>query len=230
MAGPTVHVQARLGSTRLPGKVLFHLGERRVLAWVVHRCKCATAVGDVVVTIGDRPENEAIVEWCRRNELEYTMGPEDHLLERHLQAAEQLGSERIVRITGDCPFVPPEEIDRIIGEHEANDARYTTNVTGSMPIGTGVDVIDRSVLEELREQGETHPVNRLREEPDAWNTIYSDSSMWAEYSDVHVAVDTPEDYWSLIDAMEAVGPEPHSIVTWLESHDPVSVDPHETEE
>ena len=210
-----VQVQARLGSSRLPGKVLYTLGSRRVLGWVIERAQRIEQPAEVVLTVGDRPENDAIREWCDRHEIPYSSGPEDDLLERHSLAAAMMDSDPVVRVTGDCPFVPPSEIDRLVREHEQNDARYTTNLADDMPIGTAVDVIDRKVLEELRELGDTHPVRRLRNNPEEWDVVVSPNEQWMSFNDAHIAVDTPEDYWLLSDAIKAVGSRPRAVAEWI---------------
>jgi len=215
MSSPVVQVQARLGSTRLPGKVLYSLGRRRVVERVRERAASAETTGGVVFTIGDRPENDALREWCERNGLSHITAPEDDLLERHLRAAEATDTNPVVRVTGDCPFVPPSEIDRLVREHEDNSARYTTNVTEGMPVGVGADVIDRDVLEELRDLGDDHPVRRLREAPEQWDVAFSPDERWTQFADAHVAVDTPEDYWTLTDALSAVGDDPFEVVRWV---------------
>jgi len=210
-----VQIQVRLGSTRLPGKVFYQLGSKRVLDWVVDRSHNAKEPTGTILTVGDRPENDAIREWCDRNGIKYNTGAEENLLERHLRAAEAACSDPVVRVTGDCPFVPPSEIDRMIREHEQNDARYTTNFDDEMPIGTAVDVIDKEVLKELRELGDTHPVRRLRNNPKEWNIVASPNERWMKFSDAHIAVDTPDDYWLLSDAVEAVGDQPHAVAKWV---------------
>lgn len=215
MSTATVQIQARLGSTRLPGKVLYPLGSRRVLGWVVERARRAEKAGDIILTVGDRPENHAIREWCERNEVGFDTGPEDDLLDRHYQAALTADSDPVVRVTGDCPFVPPSEIDRVIEEHEQNDARYTTNLTDGMPIGTAVDAIDKDVLEELRELGDSHPVRRLRENPEEWDVVVTPNEQWTAVGEAHTAVDTPADYWRLSDAIEAVGDDPRAVTDWV---------------
>lgn len=215
MSSTTVQIQARLGSTRLPGKVLYTLGSKRILDWIVERGQTAETPEQILFTVGDRPENDAICEWCDRNGITYETGPEENLLGRHLQAAKTADSDPVVRITGDCPFVPPSEIDRIIQEHETNNSRYTTNVTDKMPTGTAVDVIDRTVLEELAELGDTHPVIRLRNNPEKWDATFTPNEQWTEYSDAHIAVDTPEDYWTLTDAIDAVGSDPLEVAKWI---------------
>jgi len=212
---PVVQIQARLGSTRLPGKVLYHLGPRRVIDWVVERCDRARLRDHTVLSIGDRPENDAVHEWCSRTDVDCHSGPEGNLLLRHLRTAERFDSDPVIRITGDCPFVPPSEIDRVVSEHEHNDARYTTNVTEGMPTGTAVDVIDRDVLVELHERGATHPVRRLRDAPDEWGAAFTSASPWVNFSDAHTAVDTPTDYWTLVDAVTAVGGDPLDVTEWV---------------
>jgi len=215
MGTPTVQIQARLGSTRLPGKVLYPLGSRRVIGWVVERARRADAPTDVVLTTGDRPENDAIREWCDREDVAFGVGPEEDLLERHLRAAHGADSDPVVRVTGDCPFVPSSEIDRVIREHGRNDARYTTNHTDRMPTGTAVDAVDREVFEELSERGDSHPVRRLRENPEEWDAVFAPNDRWTEFADAHVAVDTPDDYWRLLDAVEAAGDDPVAVAGWV---------------
>jgi spore coat polysaccharide biosynthesis protein SpsF len=215
MSATIVQIQARLGSTRLPGKVLYPLGSRRVLGWVAKRARRAKKTADIILTVGDRPENDVIREWCDRHEMSYDTAPEDDLLERHWQAALTADSDPIVRVTGDCPFVPPTEIDRVIAEHDQNNARYTTNLTEEMPIGTAVDIINRDVLEELRELGDTHPVRRLRNNPDEWDVVFSPSDQWTKHGNAHIAVDTPDDYWLLWDAINAVGEQPRAVAEWI---------------
>lgn len=219
MERPVVQIQVRLGSTRLPGKVLYPLAGERIIRRVVDRAKDATEPEKVALTIGDRPENDAIIEWCKRSKIQFHTGAENDLLARHLNASREFGSDPIVRITGDCPFVPAGEIDRVLHEHMNNNFGYTTNVTDEMPIGTAVDVIDRSLLLELQELGDTHPVRRLRDHPDSWGTKFSPADKWTEYADAHTAVDTPKDYWTLTDAIAAVGDNPRDVTEWIASED-----------
>jgi spore coat polysaccharide biosynthesis protein SpsF len=208
-------VQARLGSTRLPGKVLFHLGDQRLLQWSIDRAEAAETVDEAVVTIGDQPENDAVMECCERSGVAYLVGQEDDLLVRHRAVAEQTDCDVLVRITADCPFVPSGEIDRVVKEHLSNKARYTTNHTGKMPTGTAVDAIDPDLLVEFESLGEDHPVKLARSNPEEWGTVWTDNRSWHAVSDAHIAVDTPTDYWALADALEAVGDDPMKVAKWI---------------
>jgi spore coat polysaccharide biosynthesis protein SpsF len=173
------------------------------------------SIDKTMVTVGDRPENNAIIEFCERKEISHSQGPEDDLLKRHLNSIEQTDCDILCRVTGDCPFVPPSEVNRIVREHKRNNAHYTTNVTNEMPIGTAVDVIDRDMLKKLHDIGDTHPVRRPRNNPKEWNTIVTPNEQWKAYSDTHTAVDTPQDYWALSDAIAAVGDDPLSVTKWI---------------
>ena len=208
-------IQARLGSTRLPGKVLYPLGEKRVLEWCIDRTEQANSIDQTVVAVGDRPENDALHEFCDRNNVSYSVGPEDNLLSRHLSVSKETDCDLLVRITADCPFLPSREIDRVINEHLSSDCRYTTNVTDQMPIGTAVDAIDPDVLEQLSELGETHPVKRPRSNTDEWKTNFTSDESWRSVSEAHLAVDTPNDYWTLVDALDEVGDDPFEAADWI---------------
>ena len=210
-----IHIQCRLGSTRLPGKVLFPLGDRRLLQWVVYRSQKSSEADLVRLTVGDCPENEAILEWARRNKVDFGVGPEDNLLERHHRIAVRYDTDIIVRITGDCPLVPPSEIDRVVGEHRKNDALYSTNACESMPRGFAVDVIDIEALKKLKELGEEHPVSRMRRNPKEWAVYFTPNKKFSRFSELDVSIDTPDDYWCIIDAMRSVGQDPIRICEHL---------------
>ena len=223
-----ISIQARMGSTRLPGKVLLGLGNARVVEWVIRRCRRAQErlqrEGAVVVATGDRSANDAIVEFCERAGIGSIVGPEDDLVERHCLVAEETNADRLIRITADCPFVPPGEIVRTARVHARTDARYTRNDRydsesgSSMPIGTAVEVFDVDVLASLRAQGENHPNKPLLTNPDQWEISFSPNPELESYADAHIAVDEPADYWALTDALEAVGPDPTEVIKWVDEH------------
>jgi spore coat polysaccharide biosynthesis protein SpsF len=84
-----------------------------------------------------------------------------------------------------------------------------------MPIGSAVDVVDVDVLQELNELGETHPIALPRENPDEWRVEVTTNERLERYSEAHFAVDTPEDYWTLTDAVDAVGSDTSEILKWI---------------
>lgn len=208
-------IQARLGSTRLPGKVLFELGDKRVIEWVMKRGLSSEAIDTTFLAVGGNPENDALIELCERNGYEYVHGHEDDLVARHKLAIEVSNCDVLCRVTGDCPFVPTSEITRLVREHLNNDAKYTTNVAENMPIGTAVDVIDPTVIVNRHREGHSHPVRHLRDRTESDRVVVSTEAAYSRYGEAHTAVDTPEDYWRLKDAIEAVGDDPLNVTQWV---------------
>jgi spore coat polysaccharide biosynthesis protein SpsF len=121
----------------------------------------------------------------------------------------------MIRVCGDSPFVLASEIDRVLSEHQDNDAVYTTNVGEGMPRDTSVDVVDREVLDDLTERGETHPVIPLREQTDRWDACVSPNPELARFQSVGTDIDTPAEYWQLVDAIDAVGSDPFAVREYL---------------
>jgi spore coat polysaccharide biosynthesis protein SpsF (cytidylyltransferase family) len=105
----TAIILARMGSTRLPGKVLMDLGGKPVLEWVIDAAYEANLVDEVVVATPDIRIMEFCADKCR-----VVGGPEDNVLERFTGAAVYTGSDVVVRLTADCPFVDPGVIDKCI--------------------------------------------------------------------------------------------------------------------
>lgn len=121
---------ARMGSTRLPGKVLMPLGEvqESVLAWVVRAAKLAHLVDEFVVATTTAPRDDAIHQWCNARKIRCYRGSEDDVLDRFTKAAIASNADVAVRVTCDCPFVDPSIIDQVIALREAHDADYASNI------------------------------------------------------------------------------------------------------
>lgn len=213
-----VSIQARMGSTRLPGKVLLPIGGDSVLGWTASRGNKADRPDSVVVAAGDAPPNEAITTFCEREGYEYVVGPEENLLERHLSTADASEADTLVRITGDSPFIPPAEIDRIVAAHESAGVDYTTNAGEHTPRGIVIDVVGVDVLRSLAESGETHPVSILRDPDTTYQTQTSTDPAWEQVADAHLEVNTPAEYFAVIDAFNAVGPDAGAMASWLIEH------------
>ena len=209
-----VSVQVRMASSRLPGKVMLHLGPERVVGHAMQNCERASAPAGVILAIGDGLAHPALVEWAERAGYDYVVGSEENVLARHAHVAAETGADYVVRVCGDSPFVSAAEIDRLVDEHVGGDADMTTNASLAPP-GTVVEVADVATLEALVDLGERHPSARLLDEPERWDVRRSGAAPWEDLSDVDMAVDTPADYWRLVDAVDAAGRDPLSVATWL---------------
>ncbi|NQU32517.1 MAG: glycosyltransferase family protein [Bacteroidetes bacterium] len=109
-----VFIQARIGSTRFPAKVLKKVLGKELLLHMYDRVRQAKTVDDVVIITSVNPENDLIVELCKKNSIKYYRGSEEDLLDRHYQAAKKFGADFIVKIPSDSPMADPAIIDKVL--------------------------------------------------------------------------------------------------------------------
>ncbi len=144
-------IQARLGSTRLPEKVLLPLGKKTVLENVYDRVARAKLIDKVVIATTDKAADDKLFDFCHNKGMETFRGSEADLLDRYYQTAKKFEAENIVRITADCPLIDPAIIDLAISEHLKNDNDFTCTAflsSETFPDGEDVDVFTFAALEE----------------------------------------------------------------------------------
>lgn len=145
-----VFVQARMGSTRLPEKVLKPILGKPLLEFLVERLSQAKEIADIVILTTTEPVDDAIEQFCQQREIACFRGSEDNVLERYYQAALQRRPDAIVRVTADCPLIDPEVLDqvvRVFKEH-APDIDFVANtLEGTFPRGLDVEVFSFQALE-----------------------------------------------------------------------------------
>ena len=141
-------VQARMGSTRLPGKVLKDLGGETVLARVLARLKRSVTIGEVIVATTDAPGDDVIVTECRRLKTRFFRGEENDVLDRYYRAAQFSNAEVIVRITADCPLIDAEITDKTVKEFLNERPDYASNaLLRTYPRGLDTEVFSIHALE-----------------------------------------------------------------------------------
>ena len=142
-------IQARVGSTRLPGKVLMDVAGQPLLELVVNRTGRAHRLDDVVVATTAGPADDAIEHLARDRGWSLARGSEDDVLDRYRDAARANGADVVVRITADCPLMDPELVDEVIAARAAGDWDYASNTLGerTYPRGLDIEVIRTDALE-----------------------------------------------------------------------------------
>lgn len=138
-------IQARLGSSRLPRKVLADLGGRPVLQWLVQRLARATLIDSTIVATTTEAIDDDLVDWCEREGVPVYRGPLDDVLTRFLGAATEHGADIIVRITADCPLVEPTLVDRVIRALVDDRAAYAA-LDGPFPDGLDCEAMTYGAL------------------------------------------------------------------------------------
>ena len=141
-------VQTRMGSTRLPGKVLKDLGGDAVLARVVHRLRRAHLLNEIVIATTISPADDSIVRECERLAVQCFRGPEQDVLDRYYQTAKAFSAEAVVRVTSDCPLIDGELIDATIRTFLDQKADYSSNnIPRTYPRGLDAEVFTFAGLE-----------------------------------------------------------------------------------
>ena len=124
-------IQARTGSTRLPGKVVMELNGKPILQWVVERLKKSRKINQICVATTTESRDDQVCIIAKKLCVKYFRGSENDVLLRVREAADALrmkDNDLVVRITADCPFIDPEVTDEVISFHEKNKFDYTNNV------------------------------------------------------------------------------------------------------
>lgn len=193
-------IQARMGSMRLPGKVLKDLSGECMLARVVRRTCRAKTLDEVLVATTTQPADDAIAKLCDAQGWTCFRGSEDDVLDRYYQAAAVRQAEAVVRITSDCPLIDPDVIDCVVQAFldRQPDVDYTSNFVPnrSFPRGLDVQVVRFDALERAWREDKnpawradvTYYIDLHPELFHIHNVIHD-----ADYSYLRWTVDTPDD-------------------------------------
>ena len=193
----TAVIQARMGSTRLPGKVLMDLGGKTVLARVVDRLRRATLVNEILVATTDSIADDAIIQECRRIDVASFRGSEDDVLDRYYQAALLTTGEGIVRITSDCPLIDAQIADDTIRSFLDLRPDYASNsLQRTYPRGLDTEVMTRDALACAWREAQfpyqrAHVTPYLYENPGRFDILAVKGCF--DYSDQRWTLDTPQD-------------------------------------
>lgn len=140
-------VQARMGSTRLPGKVMININGMPVIKILCNRLSKSKYIDKIVVATGQKSKNSDLIEFMKTNEINFTVGSEVDVLERFTETAGVYNASVIVRITSDCPFSDPNLIDEVIEEHLSKNNDYTSNIDpATFPDGLDIEVFNYDTL------------------------------------------------------------------------------------
>jgi len=143
-------IQARIGSTRLPGKVLKNLSGKPLLLHVIDRLREIRGGYLILVVITNLKEDDKILEFCQKQKISCYRGSELDVLDRYYMAAKFHKIKHIVRLTGDNPLLDVENLKFLISEHLSKNADYSSNkseVESGLPDGVGAEIFTFSALE-----------------------------------------------------------------------------------
>lgn len=141
-------IQARMQSTRLPGKVMMELDGMPVLRWVYNAAFFAPGVDEVWVATSTEKADDVIESYCKEKEINYVRGSESDVLSRFMLVAERAKADVLIRLTGDCPLHDPDVIGAVIRLYKNSGVEYASNIDPpTWPDGLDVEIFSRNALE-----------------------------------------------------------------------------------
>ena len=210
-------IQARMGSTRLPGKVLLPLAGQPVLWHIVQRLRRCRSLDAIVIATSDQPGDDALAPFAAAMGIPLVRGPEEDVLERFRLAAAAQDAAIVLRVTGDAPLVDPKLIDAMIALLRRTDADYCTGEPGVAAIHEGFAPFTRTALERLKHEAGTDPVARehvdsyIKLHPEGFRICYVPIPEAHRIEGARVSVDTPADLAFLEALYRETGASPGEI-------------------
>ncbi|MEZ4458058.1 MAG: glycosyltransferase family protein [Gemmatimonadales bacterium] len=208
-----ITIEARMRSTRLPGKVLAPLLGRPLLARMIERLQRVRRADAIVIATTDHPADQPIADLAMELGVACHRGSEEDVLSRVLDAARGAGADLIVETTADCPLIDPGVIDQLIATFRANQVDYCANVLApTYPRGLDVQVFPTAVLADVAGRT-TDPADRehvslyIYEHPDHYRLLTVASGLPAWVGELRLTVDTPDDLALVSRVYEALYPE-----------------------
>jgi spore coat polysaccharide biosynthesis protein SpsF len=143
----SIIVEARLGSSRLPNKILYKINKYTFLEYLIKRLKLVKNAKEIIIATTDNEENDEIIRIAKKNKIKYLKGSEKNVIQRVIKTGKKFSCEKIVRITSDCPIIDPQIIDLAIESYNNNKCDYLSNtIIRSYPDGMDVEVFSLKTL------------------------------------------------------------------------------------
>jgi spore coat polysaccharide biosynthesis protein SpsF len=194
-------IQARLGSSRLPGKVMMEILGKPLLLRMVERVRRAALAGTIVIATTTEPSDDIIEQLCKTEGLLCYRGSRDDLLDRHYQAGKLYGADAVVKIPSDCPLIDPAVIDKVLQYYLDHDFDFVSNLhPATYPDGNDVEVMSMHTIEKAWHEA-ARPMEREHTTPYIWEhpeLFTIGNVVWETGQDCSMSdrwtIDYPEDF------------------------------------
>ena len=199
-------VQARMGSSRFPGKMMAKLGDQELMSWVLTRVCDAKELDQVVLATSTSGDDDQLVEVASNFKVMVVRGSQDDVLDRFVQASRESKADLVVRVCADNPFVAAEEIDRLVVAHRSGSFDYSCNhqqrLGNRYADGFGAEVLSTSLLNEISKLT-TQTTHREHVTSYVWDNsakfriqaVMAPSDL--AFPEIKLDIDTPEDLQKL---------------------------------
>ena len=194
-------IQARMGSTRLPGKVLLPIGESNAIQMIVDKCNAHQLIDEVVIATTENEKDKQIQTYCIENDIEFYVGSEENVLERVYKAAKEYRADIVIDITADCPFIDLSDLNAYIPPISFNIYDYVSNVVDrTFPDGLDLQVYGFKALKNLEtmlsdsNSYRQHAGWNFTRFPDHFKTLNVHAEGDLNWPELRITLDTAEDY------------------------------------
>ena len=222
-------VQARMGSTRLPGKVLLDLEGEPMVIRQLHRLQRAQTPDRIVVATTIDAIDDVLAETVAAAGFEVVRGPVEDVLQRYVLAIEQTNADVVIRLTADCPLASPAVIDSVVARFHESDADYVSNtMTPTYPDGLDVEVVAAPILREVATAStdsaeREHVTLGVYRHPDTYRIENFADPLGRDNSQLRWTVDSQEDFDFVSQVYRGLLPsqpefEYDDVLAWLEAH------------
>lgn len=192
-------VEARMGSTRLPGKVLLPLYGEELLSHIVARLRRSQFISEVIIATTTSSQDDVIVDLCERKNIRCHRGSIDNILERIIEAARPYAPDYMIQATGDNPCITPGLVDDVILNLIDSKADYVGNHFGAIPCGLEVRGFTYDAIKKVQKKT-TDPIDLVHgsyyiySNPKEFNVRAIDPALPEAFPEVRLTVDEPRDY------------------------------------
>jgi spore coat polysaccharide biosynthesis protein SpsF (cytidylyltransferase family) len=230
VSGAVVGIQARMGSSRLPGKVLADLAGEPLILRLVERARASSRVRETVVLTTADPSDDPLCEVLERAGVPHRRGPVDDVLRRYTDLVDETGADHVLRVTGDCPLIDPGFLDLQVEAAEALDADFAVvPAAGARDTLAGQSLVSARALRGAATSSDPRDREHvgsfwLLEHRDRYRTVHLDVPAALLREGVRLCVDEREDLELVRAVFEHFAPEHGSlaplaeVLTWLDAH------------
>jgi len=199
-------IQARIGSTRLPFKMMLSLHGDPVIKWVVHRVRKSRLIDDIIVAIPISEENDILEKYLQKLKVKVYRGSESNVLSRFVEASDSINASHIVRVCADNPLVDGVEIDNLINFYQNNSCDYAYNnipKNNNYPDGLGAEILSFELLKKVEDEvtqqhHKEHCLSYVTDNVDKFNIqTFNVSDKDIAKPNLRFDIDTFDDYYKL---------------------------------
>ena len=193
----TAIIQARMNSTRLPGKVLLPIGNTNAIQMIVDKCESNKLIDNVV--IATTPNSKEIYNYCLENKIDFYVGSEDDVLNRVYKTAKVFKADIIIDITADCPFIDLTDLELYLDPIKSKNKDYVSNIIDrQFPDGLDLQVYSFTAFSELMRgvfgAYRQHTGWNFTRFPNNFKLLNMPATLDLKHPDVRITLDTAEDY------------------------------------